>query len=98
MSEQADGVLYTIPLGKVRGSPPKKRTPRAIRLVKQYIARHMKTTFENVKLTPKLNEYMWKDGIEIDIRKVKVKALKDEETGTVRVGLPDEKLVEESTE
>lgn len=98
MSEQAGEVSYTIPLGKVRGSPPKKRTPRAIRLVKQYIARHMKTTFSNVKLTPKLNEYMWKDGVEINLRRVKVKALKDEETGTVKVGLPDERLTEESTE
>lgn len=94
MSEQeAIEREFVIPLGIAWGSPPKKRAPRAIREIKRFIARHMRVSPENVKLSMKLNEYVWKDGIRLNIRKVKVKALKEEET--VKVGLLEEELAEE---
>ncbi len=87
---------YTIPLGIAWGSPPKKRAPRAIREIKRFIARHMKVPLENVKLSTKLNEYIWKDGIRLNVRKVRVRAIKEEET--VKVGLLGEELAEEKKE
>ncbi len=88
--------IYTIPLRICWGSPPKKRSPRAIRLIREFIAKHMKASKDNVRITPKLNELIWRRGIELRIRRVTVKAVKDEETGIVKVGLPDEDLREES--
>lgn len=84
---------FVIPLGIVWGSPPKKRTPRAIREIREFIAKHMHVLCENVKLTAGLNEYLWKDGIRLNIRSVRVKAIKKGEI--VKVSLPVEKLEED---
>lgn len=87
---------YSIPLGITWGSPPKKRAPRAIREIRRFIARHMKAPIENVKLSTKLNEFIWKDGIRLNVRRVRVKALKEEEM--VKVGLLEEDLTGEKKE
>src|SRR3989304_4115678 len=34
--------IYTIPLGKASVRPPKKRTPRAIQMIRAFITKHMK--------------------------------------------------------
>ncbi len=96
MSEQEAEMEFTIPLGIAWGSPPKKRAPRATREIKKLISRYTKTSPENVKLSTKLNEYIWKDGIRLNVRKVRVKVLKEEET--VKVGLPEEELAEKEEE
>ena len=79
--------LYTIPLGKAYDAVRKKRTKRAINLVKKFITRHMKVEDEaNLNIDTALNEYLWTRGIEKPPRRVRVRATKNRE-GLVKVFL-----------
>ncbi|MFX1577702.1 MAG: 50S ribosomal protein L31e [Promethearchaeota archaeon] len=79
--------LYTIPLGKAYNAIRKKRTKRAVNLVKAFIVRHMKVEDEaDLSLDTTLNEYLWTRGIEKPPRRVRVRATKDRD-GLVKVFL-----------
>jgi large subunit ribosomal protein L31e len=79
--------VYTIPLGRAWISPRKKRTPRATRLIKSFIERHMKP--EALVISNEVNEKIWSRGIEKPPRKIRVRAAKDRE-GTVTLYLAEE--------
>jgi len=76
--------VYVIPLKEVKNVPRTIRSPRAVRYVKEFIKRHMKT--DDVKIDASLNEKIWERGIQKIPSKIKVKACKDED-GTVAVTL-----------
>jgi large subunit ribosomal protein L31e len=76
--------VYVIPLRKVKNVPRTIRSPRAIRYIKEFIKRHMKT--EDIKLDASVNEKIWERGIQKIPPKIKVKAVKDED-GSVAVTL-----------
>jgi large subunit ribosomal protein L31e len=79
--------LYTIPLGKAYNAVRKKRTKRAVNLVRAFIKRHMKLEEEEeLTLDPLLNEFLWTRGIEKPPRRVRVRATKDRD-GFVKVYL-----------
>ncbi len=79
--------VYTVPLKDVKKAPTGKRSNKAIRILREFIAKHMKT--ESVIINPEVNERIWMRGIEKPPRKIKVKALKDRE-GAVEVILAEE--------
>ncbi len=74
-------VVFTINLRDAYLKPRTKRTPTAISLIKDYIKRHMKT--RDVKLSIKLNAFMWQRSIGKPPRKVKVKCVKDKDVAYV---------------
>jgi len=76
--------IYTIPLGRAWISPRNKRTPRAVRIVRSFIQRHMKP--EDLILSNEVNERIWSRGIQKPPRRIRVRAAKDEE-GTVTLYL-----------
>ena len=69
--------IYTIPLRKVWGPPRGKRTPRAMRLLRAFVKRHMKA--ENVEISNEVNEELWTRGIRKPPREIKVRLVKDKE-------------------
>lgn len=75
--EVAEERVYVINLRKVLITPRKKRAPRAVRLLKQFIKRHMKA--EEVSISNEVNEEIWARGIEKPPRKLKVRAVKDKD-------------------
>jgi len=76
---------YTIPLReKFANTPRHKRTNKAIRVLKAFLVRHLKS--DNIKIGPKLNETLWENGIKNPPGKVKVNVTKDHE-GIVRAEL-----------
>lgn len=91
--------VYTIPLGKAWVRPPKKRAPRAMQLIREFVTKHMKVEMrveaeeERAEL-PKLvisndvNEKVWGRGIEKPLRKIRVRAAKDKD-GNVTVFLAE---------
>ena len=91
--------IYTIPLGRALVRPPKKRAPRAISLIREFIAKHMKldtsvqTELEKGEL-PKLtisnavNEKVWSRSIKKPPRKIRVRTTKDIE-GNIKVFLAE---------
>lgn len=78
--------IYTIPLRRAWVSPRRKRAPRAIRLVKSFIQRHMKP--EALVVRNDVNERIWGRGIEKPPRRIRVRAVKDRE-GTVTLYLAE---------
>jgi|SRR3989339_709909 len=69
--------VYNIPLRKQYLKVPRwKRTKKAVVAVKQFLQKHMKT--ESVKLGPKINEELWKNGIKNPPHHIKVTVIKDE--------------------
>ena len=71
---------YVIPLReKCRSVPRYKKTPKAIKSIIEFIARHMKVKdrdLKKVKIDSYLNEQVWMRGIKKPLHKVKVKVVK----------------------
>ena len=74
---------YTIPLReKVRVVPRYKKTNKAVKTVKEFLAQHMKIRdrdLNKIKIDKYLNEALWFRGIRKPPYKIKVKAIKDGE-------------------
>jgi large subunit ribosomal protein L31e len=86
---------YVIPLKREYLKVPKyKRTSRAIKTIKKFIAKHMKVSdrdFSKIKLDPYFNNYIWKQGKKSPPNKIKIKALKSEGIVTVNfVEIPEQ--------
>ncbi len=88
--------FYTIPLRKVWISPRKKRAPKAGRIVKSFVMKHMKVRTEadeeeeaeRLVISNEVNEKLWSRGIEKPPRKIRVRVVKDKE-GVVTVLLAE---------
>lgn len=90
--------IYTIPLRRAWIAPPKKRAPRAIRIIKAFVQRHMKIGEAAIEaeseeeeggriiISNEVNEKIWSRGIEKPPRKLRIRAAKDEE-GNVTIFL-----------
>lgn len=77
-ADEADIVeerVYTIPLKKAWIAPIQKRVPRGVRLVRAFVQKHMKV--DDPRITPEVNEYLWKRGIEGLPRRVRVRITRD---------------------
>ena len=87
--------IYTIPLGRALISTPKKRAPRAIRIVKEFVKKHMKIKMNTIDEEPErlvisneVNEKIWSHGIKNPPRKIRIRAVKDSE-GTITLRLAE---------
>jgi large subunit ribosomal protein L31e len=97
IEEIVEEKIYTIPLGRAWISPRRKRAPRAIRLIRSFIHRHMKIKTEveemeeeaeRLVISNEVNEKIWSRGIEKPPRKIRVRAAKDKE-GVITVYLAE---------
>jgi large subunit ribosomal protein L31e len=71
--------IYTIPLRSVKRTARWKRSKRAIKDVRAYLVRHMKTDAENIKLDRTINEAIWRRGSEKPPRRIRVHAIRFED-------------------
>lgn len=78
--------IYTIPLSKAWISPRKKRAPRAMRILRSFIMRHMKP--DSISISGEVNQQIWRRGIEKPPRKIRIRAAKDQD-GKVSVYLAE---------
>ncbi len=76
--------VYVIPLRDVKNVPRTIRSPKAIRHVREFLKRHMKS--DEIFLDSSVNEKIWERGIQKIPSKIKVKAVKEED-GSVLVTL-----------
>lgn len=95
MSQEAERV-YTINLGKVWLSPNNRRAKRAINMIREFAAHHMKT--EQIKIDQDLSQTVWKNGIRSPPRKIRVKMAKTEEGYVLVSPYEEEKKIEEKEE
>lgn len=81
---------YVIPIYRVYWGRRKNRAKRAIRLIREFVKRHMKA--ERVIIDNKVNEYVWSRGIEKPPRRVKVNIVMDKKEKVAKVFLAEEEL------
>jgi len=81
--------VYTVPLADAYATVRGKRSSRAVKILKSFLARHMKTEEERVKLGAEVNSAVWARGMQNPPRKIKVKAKRDAK-GLVSVSLVEE--------
>lgn len=79
--------VYVIPLRDVKRAPRWKRSPRAIKEIREFLAKHMKS--EDIKLDKSINEKIWEHGCEKPPRKIRIRAMKFED-GQVQAELAEE--------
>jgi len=76
--EVVEEKVYTISLRHVYAVTPRgRRAPRAVRDVRNYVARHMKS--EEVAVSNEINSAIWSRSINKPPRKITVRAVKDKE-------------------
>jgi large subunit ribosomal protein L31e len=73
--------VFVIPLGEVKKTPRSKRVQKAVKFIRGYISKHMKT--EDVKLSGTLNEKIWEQGMRKIPSKIEVKASVGEDGGVL---------------
>ncbi|WP_400210635.1 50S ribosomal protein L31e [Candidatus Methanarcanum hacksteinii] len=96
MSEEVERII-TIPMRATKMAPRTKRAARAIKEIRDNIARHMKADVEKIWIDKSLNEKIWERGIQNPPRKITVKAVKFED-GLVEVSLVVPVETEENVE
>ncbi len=69
--------MYVVPFRRVWATPRGKRTPRAVRVLREYVARHMKVG--EVVISNEVNEQIWSRGISKPPRNLRIRAVKDKE-------------------
>ena len=87
--------LYTISLIKAKSAPHPKRANRAIKEIKKFLMKHMKT--EEVKMDHSLNNSLWARGRRNIPTRVRIKAVKDDD-GIVWVYTPEAEVIERKKE
>jgi large subunit ribosomal protein L31e len=92
--------IYTVPLGKAWIMPPRKRSPRAMRMLRSFMIKHMKMEArkeeeaeeeeepKKLVISNEVNERVWGRGVEKPPRKIRVRAAKDKD-GNVTVYLAE---------
>ena len=87
---------YVIPLReKVRPVPRYKKTPKAVKTIKEFLVRHMQIRdrdLRKIKIDILLNEILWFRGIKRPPHKIKVKATKIGDIVTVQAAELPKKL------
>ena len=77
--------VYNVPLRReYQKAPNWRRTPKAVRALRQFISKHMKS--DQVLIGRYVNLHLWKNGIKNPPHHIKVNAIKDEK-GAVKVEL-----------
>lgn len=79
--------IYIIPLRDVSKAPRWRRSQRAMKEIRSYLMKHMKS--DDVKLDQTINEKVWERGSEKPPRKIRIRAMKFED-GQVQAELAEE--------
>lgn len=88
--------IYNIPLRKEWLKAPKyRRAKKAISAIRKFLARHMRTEEEKIKVGKWLNMNIWEHGIKYPPHHIKIRAVKDGDIVKVELQeLPKEAIEE----
>jgi len=85
---------YNVPLRREFLKVPKhKRAKKAVKALKQFLARHMKSDMTMIRIGPHLNEIIWKNGMRNPPHHVKINTEKNED-GLVLAELEGKPMLE----
>lgn len=87
MVEKLQEHIYIIPLRDVKRTPRWKRANTAIKDIRRYLEKHMKS--DEVKLDRSINERVWERGSQKPPSRIRIRAMKLED-GQVQAELAEE--------
>ena len=87
MADEIERII-TVPLKATKNAPRSRRAKRAVKEVREFIARHMKAEEDKVWIDASVNERLWKNGIRNPPSRISVKAVKYDD-GLVEVSLSE---------
>lgn len=87
MADKMEEHIYVIPLRDVKRTPRWKRANTAIKDIRGFLGKHMKSG--DVKLDRSINEKVWERGSQKPPRRIRVRAMKFED-GNVQAELAEE--------
>ncbi|WP_254272471.1 50S ribosomal protein L31e [Haloarcula marina] len=73
--------VVTIPLRDARAEPKHERADKAIKLVREHLAKHFSVDESAVRIDPSINETTWAKGRSKPPSKLRVRAARFEEEG-----------------
>ncbi len=71
--------VFTIPLSEAKSVPRWKRSRKAIKVIKAYLARHLKADEGKIHIDASINEKIWSRGSQKPTHKIRVRAMKFED-------------------
>ena len=74
MADEIERII-TVPLKATKMAPRSRRAKRAVKEVREFIARHMKAEEDKVWIDTKVNEKNWERGIQKTPCRIAVKAV-----------------------
>ena len=92
MSDEIERTI-TIPLRATKMAPRTRRALRAVKEIRENVARHMKADADKIWIDQALNEKIWERGIQKPPKRITVKAVKYDD-GLVEVSLAGEEVSE----
>lgn len=69
--------VFTVPLDHAWVAPIKNRVPRTIRILREFTKKNMKA--DEVHIGQEVSEKLWSRGIEGAPRKIRIRAVRDED-------------------
>ncbi|WP_332897609.1 MULTISPECIES: 50S ribosomal protein L31e [unclassified Haladaptatus] len=73
--------IITVPLRDVTAVAKHQRANRAMKIIREHLAKNFKVDAEDVRLDPAINEAIWSQGQKRPPRKLRVRAARFEEDG-----------------
>lgn len=73
--------VVTVPLRDVKQVPSHERAGRAMKIVRQHLAKHFKVDEDDVRLDTQINETVWARGSQNPPSKLRVRAARFDEDG-----------------
>ncbi|ELZ11592.1 50S ribosomal protein L31e [Halovivax asiaticus JCM 14624] len=73
--------VVTVPLRDVKAAPNHEAADRAMKIVREHLAKHFAVETDVVRLDPSINEAIWADGRSNPPRKLRVRAARFDEEG-----------------
>lgn len=90
MAEDMEERIFIVPLRKLIDSPRTKRANKAIKLIRNHVAKHMKAEEDHIWIDTPVNETIWKNGRENPPVRIRVKAIKFKDQDLIEVTMPED--------
>ena len=83
--------VFTIPIKRhIINVPRNKRAPAAVKVMKNYVRRHMRARDADIWIDTPVNRKIWEKGIQKPPHSIRVRAVKFEDDNLVEISLPEE--------
>ncbi|UIO99984.1 50S ribosomal protein L31e [Halobaculum sp. CBA1158] len=77
--------VVTVPLREAKRAPAQERGDKAMSLIREHLAKHFSVDESDVRLDPAVNETVWERGRKKPPSKVRLRAARFDEDGSVVV-------------